>query len=226
MSLGVLAGRRDERESRRSGHWSADAGDGDDSGVPIILGISSPYARKGLLYDRFTRFYGVPGSSILIWKADTRSMNPTIPAATVTAAYAKDLTSARAEFGGEFRDDVTDCLTRAMIEQCVIRNRIELGFNPRNTYVAFTDPSGGASDSFTLAIGHLEKGVGVLDCVREHKPPFSPESVVQEFSDRLKHFRIHEVQGDRYGAEWVEANNFANAGFRTRRRNNRAANCI
>ena len=28
----------------------------------------------------------------------------------------------------------------------------------------------------TLAIAHNEKGTAILDAVREHKPPFSPEA--------------------------------------------------
>jgi hypothetical protein len=69
-------------------------------------------------------------------------------------------------------------------------------------YVAFCDPSGGSSDSMTLAIAHLEKGVAVLDCVRERKSPFSPESVVAEFADVLKAYHCGSVRGDRYAGEW------------------------
>src|SRR5262249_862707 len=63
-------------------------------------------------------------------------------------------------------------------------------------------PSGGQSDSFTLAIGHQEKGKGVLDVLREVKAPFSPEVVVEEFADGLKRYKVFEIEGDRYAGEW------------------------
>jgi hypothetical protein len=68
------------------------------------------------------------------------------------------------------------------------------------------DPSGGSADSFTLAIAHTERrgdqSVEVLDVVRDVKPPFSPESVVEEFATLLKNYRVTVVTGDRYAGEW------------------------
>ena len=42
----------------------------------------------------------------------------------------------------------------------------------------------------------------MLDAVRERRPPFSPEDVVEEFAETLRAYRIAKVQGDRYGGEW------------------------
>ena len=73
---------------------------------------------------------------------------------------------------------------------------------PKSGYFGFVDPSGGSQDSMTLAIAHNEKGTAVLDAVREHKPPFSPEAVASEFAEVLKAYRLSTVTGDRYGGEW------------------------
>ena len=55
----------------------------------------------------------------------------------------------------------------------------------------------------TLAIAHGDKfGIGILDCIREVRPPFSPESVVDEFCTVLKQYRLTRVCGDRYAGEW------------------------
>ena len=43
----------------------------------------------------------------------------------------------------------------------------------------------------TLAIGHKQDDVVILDAVRERKPPFSPEDVVAEFAALLKTYRRH-----------------------------------
>jgi hypothetical protein len=54
----------------------------------------------------------------------------------------------------------------------------------------------------TLAIGHKEGQVAILDAIRERRPPFSPEAVVKDFCDLLKGYRITKVSGDRYAGEW------------------------
>ena len=58
------------------------------------------------------------------------------------------------------------------------------------SYSAFVDPSGGSADSMTLAIGHRQDDVAVLDAVRERRPPFSPEDVVADFAALLKSMKL------------------------------------
>jgi hypothetical protein len=41
-----------------------------------------------------------------------------------------------------------------------------------------------------------------LIVIRERKPPFSPEAVVEEFTSLMKQYRCSKVYGDRYGGEW------------------------
>ena len=73
---------------------------------------------------------------------------------------------------------------------------------PNIAYRAFVDPSGGRSDSMTLAIAHRDGNISVIDAIREVRPPFSPESAVGEFAQLLKGYRVNRIQGDRYGGEW------------------------
>jgi hypothetical protein len=83
-------------------------------------------------------------------------------------------------------------------------DRTELPPEPGVIYSAFCDPSGGASDAMTLAIGHLSSGnVPVLDAVREARPPFDPESAVAEFAALLRRYGVDRLTGDRYGGEWT-----------------------
>ena len=55
----------------------------------------------------------------------------------------------------------------------------------------------------TLAIGHAQESVAVLDALREVRAPFSPDDAVAEFATLLKAYGIAKVRGDRYAAEWV-----------------------
>jgi hypothetical protein len=80
---------------------------------------------------------------------------------------------------------------------------LELPPHSGTTFHAFCDPSGGSSDSMTLAVAHSEKDIAVLDLLREVRPPFTPSSVVAEFCADMKRYGISTVTGDYYGAEWV-----------------------
>jgi len=115
---------------------------------------------------------------------------------------------AKAEYGAEFRDDVSGFVDIETVEAAVARGVHVRAPLSGVIYVAFVDPSGGSSDSMTLAIAHADPIMSryVLDLVAERKAPFSPESVVAEHAPLLKQYRVHSVHGDRYGGEWpVEA---------------------
>ena len=58
----------------------------------------------------------------------------------------------------------------------------------------------------TMAIGHYDyasKAV-FIDCLREHKPPFSPEIVASEFSALMKSYHLTSAHADRWGGDWVK----------------------
>jgi hypothetical protein len=168
----------------------------------MLLCASSPYAKRGVLYDAYRENFGRDHAPALVWKADTRTMNPTVPQSVIEKAYERDPASAAAEYGAEFRSDIETFLSREAVDALTVPGRIELPPNDGTEYVAFVDPSGGSSDSMTLAIAHRENERSVLDALREVRPPFSPDSVVEEFALLLKRYRLHEVEGDRYGGEW------------------------
>jgi len=167
----------------------------------LLLGISSPYAKRGALFEAYREHYGKNDSPALVWRASSRDMNPVLSAATVAQAYKRDSVAASAEYGAEFRSDIEGFLSLEAVEACTrsVREIPPLG---GVNYFAFADPSGGASDSFTLAVAHVEGNVAVLDCVRERTAPFNPEGVVEEFCALLKTYRVSSVTGDRYGGEW------------------------
>ena len=117
-------------------------------------------------------------------------MNPTVTQAYIDGEYEKDPVSAGAEFGAQFRTDIESYICREAVEAATDWGVLERGPVNGRRYAAFVDPSGGSGDSFALAIAHKEGELGVLDCVREIRPPFSPEAAVQEFSDLLKTYRV------------------------------------
>jgi hypothetical protein len=168
----------------------------------MLLNASSPYRKSGVLHTTFQRYFGRDGARVLVWRGTTAEMNPSIDAAIISEAYEDDPASAAAEYGAEFRDDIAEFVPRNVIDACTVRGRIELPPAARVYYTAFVDPSGGTADSMTLAIAHAEREIGVLDAMREVRPPFSPEAVVAEFAALLRYYRISRITGDRYAGEW------------------------
>jgi hypothetical protein len=170
----------------------------------LLLGISSPYNRTGPLYDAYRSKYGQESEESLVWVAPTKAMNPTIKDSVIDRALKEDYSAARAEWLAEFREDLETFLTSETVENAVVAGRGELPPLANIQYLGFTDPSGGKSDSFTLAVSHIEpSGRIVLDCLKEHRPPFAPMDVVKEYADILRTYGIYRVSGDRYAGEWV-----------------------
>ncbi len=173
----------------------------------MLICISTPYSRRGELWKAHERYFGREDDSVLVIEGPTQFFNPTVPARVIADAFEADAVSAASEYGSpeegiQFRSDVEAFVSREAVEACVVQSLIELPFNSQFGYIAFADPSGGSSDSFTLAIAHRENGRAVLDVVRERKPPFSPEGATKEYADLLKSYRLAEVSGDRYAGEW------------------------
>jgi hypothetical protein len=172
----------------------------------MLLIASSPYAKRGELYNVFRRHHGQDGGRVLVWKADTATMNPSIDPRIIAEAYESDPEAARAEYGAEFRDDLADYITREAVDAVVCSGRSELPPQPGVTYSAFCDPSGGLVDAMTLAIGHLSGGdMCVLDAVVEVRPPFNPQEAVAKCVALLRRYGVSTVTGDRYAGEWPVA---------------------
>ena len=168
----------------------------------MVIAGSSPYARRGVLWDAFRRWHGKDDARNLVWRARTRTMNPTVPQDFIDAEFERDSASAAAEYGANFRSDIAAFVDLAVLEACTADGLFELPPVSGTAYLAFCDPSGGSSDAMTLAIAHHDDGVAVLDCVREVRAPFQPEAVVEDFCATLAAYGVARVTGDRYAGEW------------------------
>jgi hypothetical protein len=155
-------------------------------------------ASSGALWQAFERWHGQDDAPALIWRASTRTMNPSVPEEFIARELDKDQARAAAEYLAEFRTDVENFIGLDAIRACIEPGCRERGALRQWRYHAFVDPSGGSNDAMTLAIAHKEGNTVILDMVRERRPPFSPEAVVEEFANALKNYRITTVAGDRY----------------------------
>jgi hypothetical protein len=167
----------------------------------MLVMISSPYARRGVLWEIYRDSWAKEDSRTLVWNAPTWVMNPTITREDLQPEFDRDFNKAMADYGGIFRKDVERFVAIETIQACVKGWEEQLPRGDIN-YVGFVDPSGGSQDSFTLAVGHREEDNIIVDALREWIPPFSPDTVVQEAAALLKSYGIYEVYGDKYGGSW------------------------
>ena len=178
----------------------------------MLLFASSPYARRGELYNAYRRYHSVDGAPVLTWLAPTRVMNSTVPQQFINDELERDPAKAAAEYLAEFRSDIESFVKREVIDSCTIPGRYELPYKRGiNTYVGFVDLSGAGSDSMCLCVAHRIRNedwtiTTVIDAIREKRPPktgqMSPEAVVQEFADVLRTYRLTSVTGDAYAGMW------------------------
>lgn len=157
-----------------------------------LIAISSPYGKKGELWNVFRGDYGADGDpAILVAKAASREMNPSLAQSVVDRAMERDSAAADAEYGGNFRTDLEAFVSREAVEAAVEPECRERPPVEGVIYASFIDAAGGSgADAMTLAIAHVEDGVGVLDLLRGAKPPFSPEAVVAEFAETMLRYGV------------------------------------
>jgi hypothetical protein len=140
---------------------------------PLVV-ISSPYARRGEVWATYRSHYGPQGDPrILVAHGTSRDFNPSLSQSVVDRALARDAAAASAEYLAQFRSDLEVFVAREVVDAAVVPGRHELPPVSGTIYEAFVDPSGGSADSMTLAIAHrdLQTSRGVLDAVRERRPP-------------------------------------------------------
>jgi hypothetical protein len=188
----------------------------------MLIAISSPYKKGGLLFSKFKQHYGQANDGILFIRSDTRTLNPLIEQSVIDEALAADPAAAKAEWLGLFRDDVgnwvsADVIEAAVDEGIVVRAPLLKGNTayPRGiAYHGACDPAGGSGqDSFTASAAHADaNGNVVQDNLLEIRPPYSPTAAVDQAAAMFKSYGLNSCTGDAYSALWcVEA--FAKVGI-------------
>jgi hypothetical protein len=180
----------------------------------LLIGISTPYRRVGLLHQKHRDYFGVDDASVLVVVGTSQQFNPTLADGVIERARASDPEGSRAEWDAEFRSDLASFLDDATLESVIDHSRpLELPPKGTRRYGAFVDPSGGRHDAFTLCIGHREGDAFIVDVVRGVRPPFDPQEVASGYAGLLKEYRVSQVHGDNYSGDWV-VNAFKECGVR------------
>lgn len=178
-----------------------------------LLILSSPYGQSGALWDLHRQHHGREDSPVLIWQASAPEMNPTLAPDYLARMEQDDPEAYRSEVLGEFRAGIASLFDAEALDACVARGVREVPPVPGTSYRAHYDASGGRSDAAAISIGHREKALLRLDCVRRWPAPHNPETVIGEAADVLRAYGLPEVQIDRFGGDFpIRA--FERAGIR------------
>ncbi|MDT8372223.1 MAG: terminase family protein [Gammaproteobacteria bacterium] len=177
-----------------------------------LIALSSPYSKKGELWEHFRRYYGQDHHSIIFAKASSKLMNPTLRDRVIEQAKERDLAAALAEYEAEFRNDIESFIDVEVLHRASRSEPETVPHRAGNRYFAFADPNGGGADGYALAIGHKEKsGKVIIDLVTE-RTRCNPANVTEEYAGILKRYGITRITGDRYAGEWV-SNEFRRHGI-------------
>jgi len=180
----------------------------------VLLALSNPYAPKGELFEAVEQYFGVDDADVLVWNADTLSMNPTYDGRAIARAFKRDPVVAASEFGSDgfvtFRQARQALFDADSVAACIVTDRRELPPAPDTHYYGFVDAAQGqrAGDAMTLGIAHRDGTRAVLDLLREVEPPFNPADVVTQFATLLRAYGCRTVTGDRVSLGFV-LNEFA-----------------
>ena len=179
----------------------------------MLIGISSPYRKSGLMYSKDRDYYGRDSDEVLVVGGPSIAFNPTLNQAEIDKLVAADPAAGRSEWLGQYRDDIASFLDRDLVEGLVDQKVEVRPPVPRVAYRSGCDPSGGSKDSFTLAICHNEASMNVVDCIVEIRSPFNPTTATAQIAETLKSYGLKETVGDRYAAAWV-VDAFAKCGIK------------
>ena len=89
----------------------------------MLIGISSPYRKTGLLYQKHRDHFGQDSDDVLVVQAPSRVFNPTLDEQIIAAAISADPEAAIAEWEGGFRSDISSFLGDEIIERAVDYSR-------------------------------------------------------------------------------------------------------
>lgn len=97
----------------------------------LLLGISSPYAKRGVLWQMFREHYGKANAPALVWRAATREMNPTVSQVTIAAALGSQVRSQAHNLAWRFNS-----VARVLARRLKVRNTVMASHTPSAAQVA------------------------------------------------------------------------------------------
>jgi hypothetical protein len=181
----------------------------------LIVGISSPYNKAGLLYSYWEA--GTDGHkaknvdkqdfrNVIVIHGPTAALgNPLVTRESLEDEQARDPKAFEREVLAVFQDSVSGFLNTTLLKAAVDRGLTERPYNARYTYVAAIDPAF-RNDAFGFSIFHMdENGMVVQDAVRRYVAPhgqsLNPSSIFTDLQPVIEQYHVAYVFSDQYHLE-------------------------
>jgi hypothetical protein len=177
-----------------------------------LIKISTPFAKEGVLFDDFEAAYGKNDPDLLVVRAPTREMNPTIATRTLDREKRRDPKRYAREYEAIFADNVEAFIPQPLIDQAIQAGRTAIEAQSGRVYFGAIDASGGGACAFTLNICMLDErdygGFAVVECQsrgwdRSKTQALDLEGTVREAASIFTGYGCYTVMSDRYSAGWV-----------------------
>jgi len=174
----------------------------------LTIGISTPFAPQGVLWEKFERHWGKAGP-VLCWRAPTWRMNLSQSENEIREENAElDPNEFAGEFEARFRQNISGYLPYEIIDAAIVPGRQYLAPKIGIKYNGFADAAEGLSkgaDNMTFACSHFEDGKYILDALLSFSPPFDPKYVVRVIVETCRQFKIYSIVQDRVSVGWIQS---------------------
>ncbi len=191
--------------------------------------ISSPFGPVGLLFEFHQRFFGRPGSTLVV-HAPTRALNPSFPQSRIDEIRAESPDVAAREYDAQWVEAETSFLPAITVQSAI---RAEPLIRPGRATVAAMDPATRGND-WTLAVSWADQVqregafanrvtvAGVWRWQGSRKAPLSPKATLGEIANILRPYGVSTIAVD--GWSFDALNDHAQAvGLRLERNEDRDA---
>lgn len=175
-----------------------------------VVKISTPYMKGGVLYDDFKNHFGVDSPDVLVWRAPSIVMNPSIRQSRLERERRLDPSRFAREYEAEFVDDLEAFLPGVWVDDAIVRGRHELPPVPGCVYTAAVDLAGGGRERSAISIIHAEGKGAEMRIVQDLLKVYGGrgrdldlEAMVHEMAQILQRYWLRCVYADRYGAGWT-----------------------
>lgn len=184
----------------------------------LLIGISSPYNKQGLLYRNYeggTMGKNLPAdrkmtmrNTVVIHAPTAAVGNPRVTRESLEDDRDLDAKAYERECLAIFQDSLSGFLSSTLINNSVEKGVEELEYNPTYTYVAAIDPAF-RHDAFAFTIFHIdEEGNVVQDVIRRYKPEHgnvnNPDAIFSDIGPICQSYNIANVYSDQYHLESLQ----------------------
>jgi hypothetical protein len=174
----------------------------------LMILMTTPWGRFGPAWELYRDHYGRDDSSMIVWRAPSILMNPTLSRTKLALERVRDPVKYVTEYEVEFRSDITRPFEESVIVKCTRPGPLDLPFardQPDGAPIDrrfFVDTAGGEHDAYTLAEAHRVGSRIVIGFVKGWRAPFDPKIVTREACAVLKSYGANVVTGDRFANQW------------------------